>query len=67
MRDLPPIDAVERKIAFAKDHPEVTFSVEPGLLHRAEWTDPETGQRESTPGYVWLGQLMDHLARKFGG
>ena len=36
------------------------------MIHHAEWTDPETGEAESA-SYVWLGQLMDHLARKFGG
>jgi hypothetical protein len=66
MAELPSIDAVERKIAFAHDHPEVKFSVEPGLIHRAQWTDPETGQEESASA-VWLGQLMDRLERKFGG
>lgn len=65
MGDLPPVDAVERKIAFVKEHPEVRFSVEPFLCHRATWTDPETGDEESASA-VWLGQLIDRLERKFG-
>jgi len=57
-------DAVERKIKFQQQHPEVTFEVSPGLIHRAEYIDPETGEVASVSA-VWLGQIMDHLARKF--
>jgi hypothetical protein len=60
-------DAVERKHDFEEEHPDVEFAVEPGYWHRATYVDPKTGETETTQGFMWLGDLLNHLQRKFGG